>query len=419
MAAGNAKGKAGSLARKRTASIAACVVVGVLLALPIPFVNTAIGYMPLIAYLFVLGLCYAYVRILRDRLVLGQTGIGSGCMRGEQVSFSLTIENRSFLPAVSLDALFFISDLFGEERESVRRRVSLPPHASKTFDFALSFDHIGTYQVGIRQVELSDPFGIFTHVRDDCELFDVFVRPRIYDIASLRLSSEAVQESKSSITAVLDDGMDYYGVREYRWGDPIKSIHWKLSSRNLNKDYYTRLYETSCDPGAVIIMDFESADFDNLGLMSAYDAVVESALSVECWCSAQGFQTDVMFVDGKGKNVLREGPLAGSRDELVGALPRICAGTGAKMLSLLETEASSAYGKNNVVVISSRISSELVSALLDVRANRKKPILVAVIPPEASDKQVEEVHKTLAPLSVQDVDYFYVRSAADLVAGGR
>ena len=393
------------------------VLVGLLLAVPIPFVNTMAGYMPLLAYVFVLLISYVYLRLLRENIVFEQGGIGEGCLRGEKLAFKLTVENKSPLPAVSINALFFISDLFGGERESVRQRISLPPHSKKEFDFAVSFDHIGSYTVGIKQIEVTDPFGIFSHAKTNDELCRVFVQPRIFDVASIELSTEASQESKRTLTTTIDDGMDYCGVREYRWGDPIKSIHWKLSARVAEGDYFTRLYETSCNPGIEVFIDFDSLDYTAIQLMDVYDAVVESALSIEAWGGALGYETKLLFTDDAGQDMCCEGPLVGQHAELVRLMPRIEPGDGLKLIDLLCTEASSIYSQNNLIVCSACVTDELIGELISVQAQRKTPILFAVVPSDAEEDELAALRRKLARLSAADIAYTVFNTADEL--GGR
>lgn len=393
------------------------IAVGLLLALPIPFVNTAIGYMPLMAYLFTCVLSAAYVRFLKSRLVFEQNRIGEGCLRGEKLAFKLGVQNPTLLPAVSIDVSFFISDLFGGERERAHQCISLPPRSSKTFDFAVCFDHVGEYQVGIDSIELGDPFGLFKSARETGSLQDVFVQPRVYDIADIELSTEAAQESKRTVVTVINDGMDYCGVREYRWGDPIKSVHWKLSASTPTGEYFTRLYETTCNPGIEVLIDFDSLQYPPAALMDAYDALVESALSVESWGSRQGFETNLLFADAAGQTYACKGPLADQRSQLMRLMPRISVGDGRRMLDILRTQASSVYAQNNVFVCSACITDELIGALMSVQSQRKTPILIAVVPHEASDDQRSALSRRLARLSAARIAYRTIETADELERG--
>ena len=407
-----------STAARRAKTVLICVLVGVLLAIPAVFANTAIGYFPAIAFIFVLVLSFIYLEVLKRGLTFEEGGVGRGCLRGENLAFNLTVANRAILPATSIDVVFYVSDLFGGERESTTRRLSLAPRSDKTFDFAVTFDHIGTYTIGIRSIVVTDPFGIFHHVRTNDHLAEVAVQPRIYQIADLDLSVEAIQESSRSVKAVISDGMDYCGVREYRWGDPIKAIHWKLSSRYTDDRYLTRLYETNSNPGLWVFVDTDTPDYDVEALMSVYDTLVESALSVESWGASCGYETDVVFLDTAGSAVCIDGPLLGRFEDVLERLPKAKRGEGRDLLELARRRSLSIHAKNNFVICTSCLTDELVGGLIRMHMGRVKPALIAVVPPHMDEGELRQVNARLSRLSSARVDYFIVAQADALVGRG-
>lgn len=409
--------KAHHIERARLLRAVCLIVVGLLLAVPIPFANTVVGYLPLGAYIFTMVVCCVYARILRRGLVYEQKTAGDGCLRGEKIAFELAVGNPTPLPAVSVEATFFISNLFGGELESVHQRISLPPHSSKSFNFAVSFVHIGEYQVGISKVKVADPFGVFSHAKENSSLASVYVQPRTYEIASFDLSTEAALESKKSAITVINDGMDYCGVREYRPGDPMKAVHWKLSASAPSGEYYTRLYETTCNPGLEVLIDFDSLPYGAAPLMDIYDAIVESALSIEAWGSRLGLETGLLFVDTAGQTKAINGPLSGQYAQLLPIMPRIKEGNGRDLIDILSAQASSIYAQNNLIVCSACITDELIGALMSVRSHRKTPILVAVVPKGADDEVTADIKRKLGRLSDAKIVYRLINAANDLEKG--
>lgn len=402
----------------RAKTVLVCVLIGVLLAAPIPFANTIIGYLPLAAYLFALALSWGYLRLLWRNLQFDQGGVGGGCLRGDQLAFEFTVKNQSIMPAVSLDVSFFISDLFGEERESAKRVVSLPPRSSKTFDFAVRFDHIGTYGVGIRKIDATDPFGVFHRVRVFDELREVAVQPRVFDVAELEISTEASKESSRALTTVIDDGMDYCGVREYRWGDPIKSIHWKLSARIPEGDYFTRLYETSRNPGMAVFIDCDAPDaFTSEQLMDVYDGIVEASLSIEAWGSSLAFETELLFVDATGRRRRFAGPLSERYGDVLERLPRISPGDSRSVLDMVRAESVSVYAQDNLCVCTSNVTDELVGELIRVKTGHHTPILIAVEPRDIEDEQRKRADSRIARLAAARIACVTIQDAEELERG--
>lgn len=419
MARNNAnKHKRAARSKKPVIKALLLVLVGLLLAVPAVFVDTMIGYVPVVGYLFTLLLCRAYVALLQRSMFFDQKGVQGECLRGEKMAFKLDVANNSFLPAICIDAEFYISDLFGGERETTSQRVSLPPRSNKTFGFAVQFDHIGTYQVGIRSLRVGDPFGIFSFQKESQGLQQVTVQPRIVDIAGIEISTESNQEAKRSVVTTIDEGMDYATVREYRWGDPIKSIHWKLSARLTEGEYLTRLYETSCNPGVEIFLDFETPGYDAGSLMDVNDALIESGLSIEMWASQRSYESVLLFVDDHGQNKRFEGPLSSQSAQLVQMMPCIAPGGGAKFVDLLQSEAGAPWAQNNFIVCSSNVTDDLVNALVAIRSNRRMPIFIAIAPRFEDDEQLESIKGRLTQLALAGVPYTLLSSADELEGRG-
>lgn len=403
---------------RRIRAIVACVLLGAFLAVPIPFVNTAVGYAPFIAYLLVLLASFVYLKVLVRHLRFETKSFESGCYRKEQLTFHLEVHNESILPAVSITVLFYMSDLFGAPGATTTKHITLPPKATKTFDFDVAFAHIGNYEVGIRQIEVTDPFGIFRHVKASEQLQEVEVQPRIFNVADLQVSSDTLLESKRSFTAVINEGMDYAGVREYRWGDPIKAIHWKLSARETSAEYYTRLYETVTNPGLEIVVDTDApAAYSSQQLMSVYDGLVEAAFSIEEWGALSGLETLVAFEDDTARTRRFDGPLSHTRAEVLARIPRIHEGAGAQALDILNSEAMSIYSQSNLVLCTSCVGPGLVGTLLRVQANRRNPILVVVVPVHMDAEEQREFLTPLARVGAAGIPYLVISEAEELGKG--
>ncbi len=414
--AGRAGKKARRLPSKQTlAKVAVCVLVfAVFAALPV-FANTLIGYVPVMAYVLVLVLCFVYVKLLERGLVVQTGSVGEGCARGDAVNFSLTVTNKSFLPAVSVQALLYLSDLFGGEGATSAHNLTLPPRSSKTFDFGVRFDHIGTYKVGITQVKVSDVLGLFSAVKHNDRLAHVDVQPRIFDVGKLELSKDAAVEAKKNFSAVINEGMDYAGVREYRWGDPIKAIHWKLSANMPNGEYLTRLYETNANPGMAIVADFAAPQCSTQDLMGLYDAVVETVFSLIRFAEANNIEAELAFV-GRCHELQRlRTPLNGRWQDLLSRMPRVDAGGDAReALRVVEEESGTVFAASNLIVVSASIGKELADSLIASRTGKCAPLLFALLPQSCDADEAETALKPLKALSTAGIPCVALRCADEL-----
>ena len=380
-------------------------------------VNNVMGYAP--GFFVTLGIAFSglYLLALRRSFEYAEASRVNRCIRGENVDFVLRLHNKFVLLFPRVEVVFYQSDLFGGEDRVSSRDVILAPFATKDFTFQMRFDHLGVYSAGLRRVVLHDLLGLFsfTHENDNPQRIEVL--PRGKQISNVTFSSESPTQSTSALKTVLDEGMDYSMVREYRWGDPIKSIHWKLSAR---LDYYvTRVYESNADPGLTTVVDLHAQNADPSVLMQLYDAVVESALSLNEFAVQQGLDSALVYMDDAGTRKRYEERLEeeGVR-KLVGLLRADSSQFQGDACSLLREELNSPYSQSNIALCTSALDDALIEALLSIKMRHKNPILLLAIP-EHLDK--EERRELLAPLRRLDqahVAYCAFTSVDDLATGG-
>ena len=94
----------------------------------------------------------------------------------------------------------------------------------------------GVYTAGDLMLESGAPFGLFYRRRTALVASELVVYPRTFEVAGLPPSAvvdaERGDRSESS-TLHRGHGGEFWGVREYRAGDPARLIAWKRSARGL------------------------------------------------------------------------------------------------------------------------------------------------------------------------------------------
>ena len=94
----------------------------------------------------------------------------------------------------------------------------------------------GIYSGGEVTVESGAPFGLFFARRKERVALDAVVYPRTWSVAGLPPSASLDAERKDQSEApTLRRGLggEFWGIREYRTGDPARLIAWKKSARGL------------------------------------------------------------------------------------------------------------------------------------------------------------------------------------------
>ena len=398
----------------KTRAFAVCAVALVLLVVPALFVNNVIGYFPLIAFLAAIGVSFGYLQVAKRSLTFEEPALVSQCVRGENLPFVVKLGNKSPLALVRVEPTFFVSDLFGGEDVLTTTTISLSPFETYDFDFGIRFDHIGTYTAGVRKVVVYDLLGLFSAEFANDERHVVEVAPRVFDITGMSYDRELLKEQPDARSPISMDGSDYTGVREYVIGDPMKSIHWKLSARS--DFYYTKVFETLGTPGVEAILDFHGPSYGPEEMMCVFDAVVESALSMGALAQSQGMDFDLVYKDRDSADVrISSQQNTATRASFISTLPAISSKEReGEALELLRKESNSIYAQRNIVLCTSDVTEEMVSALVAAKKRQRNPMVVVAVPPGMSPDERREFLRPLAQLDNANIAHLVVCSADQL-----
>ena len=382
--------------------------------LPPIFVNNIVGYLPLIALVLMLIVSFAYLQIIKRGFSFSEDSLAPTCERGSDIDFVLLFKNATPLPLMRLDAYIYISDLFDNMDTVTPVSMTLMPREDHEFRFEATFDHIGTYAAGVQKIVVNDLLGLFSYTIVNDKRHRVDVLPRLFDTDKVTLSSEVSSESQKPKQALTVDDMDYAGVREYVWGDPIKTIHWKLSAQNPRGEYLTRLFETFNNPGIAIILDTSSPEYDAESLMCVFDGIVESALSVNQFAVSRGIDSVLEFMDKYGGASKLRLLNAKNFSDLTDILPRIKPGDGHEAIELLRKEGNQINGQDNIAFCTSQVNEEVISLLVSLKMRKRNPVLLLTVPPALDEQEVKDFTKPLRRLDEAGIPRLVITSAADL-----
>ena len=230
----------------------------------------AVAHQPLMAALGALALVVALTGRLWARLSLEEVThrrelSADHVFAGDELQLILTVENKKPLPVpwikvrdfipTGLDApdadATYLQALGGSELtlttslgryERVRRRHRL---------IALKR---GYYLIGPARLESGDLFGLYQSRRDDTRSGPpLVVYPRAVPLPGFFLPSARPVGDARSLVRLWADPNRPNGVREYRPGDPIRSVDWKATARL--QSLSVRTYDPSVSQYAVILLD--------------------------------------------------------------------------------------------------------------------------------------------------------------------
>lgn len=390
-------------------------------ALPAVFLNAAWGYLPALFLAALVLLSRLSLEILRRRVEAEGALPDVRCERGGSVAVRLSLKNRSPLFCPRARAALTVSDLFGAPDAVRDIPFALAGRETVAFGFDLDMPHVGAYTVGLNEVELRDFFGVFRRRLPLNSRCAVLVTPRIRPMDELPVLTEALAEAAVETRTTVVGGTDYTGVREYELGDPMKQIHWKLSSHS--REYLTKLQESSREQEFAVVLDFAGGDIrDRELLMELNDCLIETALSlVDALSGGDSDALCSLLYCSRARNAVRVSSFSRDQDaELLRDFSFLTPNPGGAYpdaRQLLQRESAQANRSSNAIVVTSHVTPELLDELVRVKRSRRSPELYYILPAAWSSRQIADARAMLRPLDEAAVPYHLVSTSVNQKGG--
>jgi uncharacterized protein (DUF58 family) len=377
---------------------------------------SVVGWAALLAFCIMLVASFVYSKLLARSLSVEQISNAAECKRGQVVTFAVNFKNSGPLFFFRVRAHFYVADANGNIIFDESTTLALSAFEAYDLRFDVAFEHVGSYLAGVYSVEVGDFLGLFANAIAVSAQSQINVIPQVQQIAAIELSTDALRENQRAAKTVMADSMDYSHVREYVPGDPLKTVHWKLSARG--GTYMTKLFELATNPGVTIIIDFTTPECTAEEAYSLFDCIVEAAFSVDAYARQKGFESEIMFVDrdGQVRHLLswNEDVLA----SVVADMPRMQAGfADTRAVELVGEQVYSRDGQNNLVVCGANFGPDVVAALLQTKQARRNPIFFAAAPKKLAGRELDKWCKPLAQLESAGIAFSVIQRSEELSGG--
>jgi uncharacterized protein (DUF58 family) len=160
-------------------------------------------------------------------------------------------------------------------------RCLVPPlaanHIAQT-DYRLQAVRRGRFVLGPPSVRIGDPFGLWEDNRTLPVRTEVLVVPTVVDLAGMPISTGTRSAAADRAMSGASGGDPDVGIRNYRSGDDIRTIHWRASARH--DELMVRLEEPVSHGGAVVMLDHRQQAHRGSGADSSLETAVTLAASI-------------------------------------------------------------------------------------------------------------------------------------------
>lgn len=204
--------------------------------------NNPFSHILFVFLLFLLPVLFLYMLTAKISLSVYMMSDAATVEKNQPFNYHFRVNNTSIFAYPFVEAQMWLPQ-HNSVRCSMRTvRLSMSPFASYDVDNTVQFRFRGTYEIGVKCFYVYD-FLRLMRVRVDVENYNqVYVLPRrlnLDEAAAQAISDSVARTVRSPISY---DRLEVSDIRDYRMGDALKSIHWKLSSKSeemIVKEYNT------------------------------------------------------------------------------------------------------------------------------------------------------------------------------------
>lgn len=204
-----------------------------------------------------------------------------------------------------------------------RMEVSLAPDMARTETFMIPLDTAccGHYVLDLASAGTVDALGLFAIPFPDVSFSgSATVYPPMIDIDVLPARGRAASESGASYNRDRrgQDRSEVFEMRDFRDGDSLKQVHWKLSARF--GDLTVREASLPTDYDIALLRDAHAGSGEGDEREDAVNAVMATLSALSIALLRQGLAHTVICKEAEGAHVQRVDSLAGFEDMMDTAL---------------------------------------------------------------------------------------------------
>lgn len=206
-----------------------------------------------------------------------QISLPDSAAKNERFEIKLLLRGRGSVSAMPMRVKGTASNLLtGEITPFVINEFS-PIHRGREAFLTLECPRCGKLSVDVTQIQVYDLLGLFRKKRAAAAHASMLILPNTFE-PKIDLSAPDMPDIESDEYSAVrpgDDPSELFGIREYREGDLLKSIHWKLSE----KYDYTVVKEMSLPVAQSILLLLDNCPTEEIHPDKA-DCACEALLSV-------------------------------------------------------------------------------------------------------------------------------------------
>lgn len=252
---------------------------------------------------------------------------------------------------------------------------ALPGKTSEAVLYECEAPKRGVYSFGTCRIESLAPFGLVSVRRRATARSEMVVYPVYYELTGARLVFHKTFTGMTGAPGSRPgEGSSFFGLREYREGDPIRKVHWPTSLRS--RSLVVKEFEEDMHSSVTVLVDTYGPSVTGVGAQTNMETAVRVAATLANYAVTNGHPTTQVYFDAAFGG-LRYDRGMGEMTGILEGLARLDAGT-MRAAELVEECTPSASRQSNWIAVLLSADEEALEGLLRVRAQGCEVTVVIV-----------------------------------------
>ncbi|MBR6476808.1 MAG: DUF58 domain-containing protein [Lachnospiraceae bacterium] len=209
------------------------LIAAIFIYLALIFESTGFALLSFVAVTFAV-LSFLYLFFQRKRVRIRLMIPMKVTDRGQSFTIRMEIQNKTLFPLGKLCLKIAYGENSTRKRRTHRILLENVPKGKSTEVRKLEIALAGYYEFSVKWVRIYDLFGLFYVTRRGKDAAKIMILPKIEEVP-LRLGESVRHFYGETLNYDADepgsDPSEVFGFREFRDGDKLQRIHWKLSAR--------------------------------------------------------------------------------------------------------------------------------------------------------------------------------------------
>jgi uncharacterized protein (DUF58 family) len=297
---------------------------------------------------------------------------------GTPVRVRLQVSNQTARTQLLLQFVDGVPRAFGAPRLQC---ASLAAGARQVLHYDATVNRRGVYTLSTCRVESAAPFGLVTAGRDVPVSSELVVYPLYYELTGAAFPFRKTSSGMASVPGSRPgEGPSFFGLREYRSGDPIRKIHWPSSMRA--RALLVKEFEEDMHSALTIAIDNFRESVVETAEGSTLEVAVRAAATLANYMVTNGHPVVVSHADAATRTV-RQDRATGNLTPALDGLARLQPSDVPASDLVARVRRSSPHA--NLVVVLLSLDGAGVAELLRARGHGAE-VLVVLVDPWGSDR---------------------------------